>query len=195
MYTRTELSSFWDSILISADSRNALKKFSQKLIVFSNNKRDPDSFPYYAPRTHFLVDNMVSPGYFKDRFMDTFGPVAYILEHCGIQFSVFLFFKLIIVVVVRVIRHLEITKMTGASLGFGKTLLSASYNMFLMSVLTSTYDPRAPTLAAVEEERKTLCNVDELHDMREDNEEKEEHIYLVMSPAPFNRAVTPISPV
>ena len=94
-----------------------------------------------------------------------------------------------------VIRHFEISKTTGASLGFGKTLLSASYNIFLMSVLTSMYDPRAPTLAAVEEERKTLCNEEELRDMREDNKKKEEHIYLVMSPAPFNRALTPISPV
>ena len=89
MYTRSELSNFWDSILISAASRNALKNFSQKLIVFSNNTKDPYSFPYYAPRTDFYVDNMISPGYFKDRFMDTFGPVAYVLEHCGIYFSVF----------------------------------------------------------------------------------------------------------
>ena len=49
----------------------------------------------------------------------------------------------------------EITKMTGESLGFGKTLLSASYNILLMPVLTSMYDLRASTLAAVEEERKT----------------------------------------
>ena len=84
MYTRSELSSFWDSILISAASRNALKHFSQNLIVFSNSNKDRDSFPYYAPRTDFFVDNMISPGYFKDRFMDTFGPVAYLLEHCGI---------------------------------------------------------------------------------------------------------------
>ena len=82
MYTRSELSSFWDSILISAASRNALKKFSQKLIVFSNNSKDPDSFPYYDPRTDFVVNKMISPGYFKHRFMDTFGPVAYVLEHC-----------------------------------------------------------------------------------------------------------------
>ena len=158
MYTRSELNRFWDSILIRTASRNALKKFSQKLIVFSNNNKNPVSFPYYAPRTIFFVDNMVSTGYFKDRFMGTFRPVAYVLEHCGVCFSVFLFFKLILDVMVKVIRHLEITKMTGASLGFGKTLLSASYNIFLMSVLTSMYDPRAPTLAAVEEERKTLYN-------------------------------------
>ena len=94
-----------------------------------------------------------------------------------------------------VIRHVEITKMTGASLRFGKTLLSVSYNIFLMSVLTSMYDPRAPTLAAVEDERKFICNEEELHDMREDNKKKEEHIYPVMSPAPFNQALTPISPV
>ena len=36
--------------------------------------------------------------------------------------------------------------MTGASLGFGKTLLSASYNIFLMPVLTSMYNSRATTL-------------------------------------------------
>ena len=127
--------------------------------------------------------------------MDTFGPVAYVLEHCGIYFSAFLFFKLIRDVVVMVIRHWEITQITGASLGFGKTPLSASYNIFLMSVLTSMYDPRAPTLAAVEEERKILCNEEGLNDIREDTKKKEEHIYPVMSAAQFNQGVTPILPV
>ena len=194
MYTRSKLSNFWERILISAASRNALKKISQKLIVFSNNNKNPDSFPYYAPRTNFFVYNMISPGYFKDRFMDTFGPVAYVLEQCGIYFSVF-FLQTYNRCLLIVIRHFEITKMTGAALGLGKTLLSALYNIFLMSVLTSMYDPRAPTLAAVEEERKVLCFEEELHDMRNDPKKKEEHIYPVMSPAQFNQAVTPISPV
>ena len=83
MYTRSELSSFWDSILISAAFRKALKKFSRKLIVFSNNKEKADSFPCYAIRTNFFVDNMISPGCFKDQFLDTFGQVAYFLEQFG----------------------------------------------------------------------------------------------------------------
>ena len=172
MYTRNELSNFWDNIVISAASRNALKKFSPKLIVFSNNNKDLDSFSYYAPPLDFFVDNMISPGYFKDRFMDTFRPVAYVHEHCGFYISMFLFFKLIIDVVVMVISHLEITKKTGASLGFGKTLLSASYNLLLISVLTSMYNPRASTLAAVEEERKTFCNEEELNDIPDDTGKK-----------------------
>ena len=168
MYTRSKPSGFWDYNLISAASRNAFKKFSPEVIVFSKNNKNPDSFLYYAPRTDFFVDNMISPGYFKDRLVDTFGQVAYVLGHYAIYFSVFLFFKHILDVVVMVIRQLEITKMTAASLEFGKTLLSASYNVCLMSVLASMYDPRATTLAAVEEERKTLCNEEELNDMRRD---------------------------
>ena len=193
IYTRSELSNFWDGVLISAAFRNSLKKISQKLIVFSNNNKNSDRFPYYAPQSDVYVDNMISPGSFNDRFIDTFGPVAYVLEHCGIYFSVFLFFKFIIDVVVIVMRHLEITKKTGASLGLGKTFLSASYNIFLMSVFTSMYDLRAPTLAAVGA-RKTLCSEEDLIDIRDDTKTKGEHIYPVMSPVPFNQAVTPISP-
>ena len=37
IYTRSELNSFWDSILISAASRKTLNKLSQKMTVFSNN--------------------------------------------------------------------------------------------------------------------------------------------------------------
>ena len=193
MYTKSELSIFWDSILISAVSRNAVKKFSQKLIVVSNNNENPDNFPYHAPRTDFYVDNMISPGYFEDRFMDTFGPIACVLEHCGISFSLFLFFKIVIDVVVMVMRHLEITKMIGASLGFSKTLLSASCNIFLMSNLTSMYEPRASTLALVEEKRKTLCIEEELHGMRDDTKKKSEHIYPLMSPSQSNQTLSPIS--
>ena len=160
MYTRNELRGFWDKILLNAASRTALKKFSQNLFIYSTSPEGSDGFQYYIPRTEFYVDKMISPEFFKDRFMDTFGPVAYVLEHCGIYFSVFLFFKLIVDVVVMVIRHLEISKMTGASLGFGENLPSASYIIFLISVLTSIYDPRAPTLAAVEEERKTLYSAE-----------------------------------
>ena len=56
------------------------------------------------------------------------------------------------------ITPLNKAKMTGASLGFGETLLNASYIFFLMSVSTPMFNPRAPTLAAVEEKRRSLRN-------------------------------------
>ena len=85
----------------------------------------------------FFVHNMISPGYFKDRFMLMFGPVAFVFQHCWNFFSIFQLFELNIDVVVSVIRRLELTKVTGASLGFGQIFLSASNNILLISVLTS----------------------------------------------------------
>ena len=91
MYTCNELRGFWDSILINAASRTALKKFSQNLFVDTTDQEVTEGFHYYTPRTEFFVDKLISPGYFKDQFLDTFGPVVYVLEHCGTYFLVFLF--------------------------------------------------------------------------------------------------------
>ena len=55
------------------------------------------------------------------------------------------------------------------------------------------YNPFAPTLAAADDERKIVCN--EFHDMRDHTKKKEGHVYPVKSPAKFNQAVTPFSPV
>ena len=46
MFTRSELSNFWESILISAASRNALKKFCRSSVSFQTTTR---------PRTVFLI--------------------------------------------------------------------------------------------------------------------------------------------
>ena len=113
--------------------------------------------------------------------MDIFGPVAYILEHCGIYFSVFLFLKLIIDLVVMIVRHMEINRMTVASRGFGKTLLSASYNILLTSVITSLYNPQASGLAP-DASKKVNHRVDiELYEVRDDAKKKEEHLYPVVN--------------
>ena len=150
IYTRAQLSEFWDNIIITAASRKALQKFSRELIVPNTAIHGPEQYSYYAPRTDCYVDNMISPSYFKNKFMDTFVSVAYVLEFCGTYFSCFLFIKLIVDLIVMILRHREINRLTGASLGFGKTLLSASYNLFLSSILTSVFNPQAPLLQSLE---------------------------------------------
>ena len=141
IYTRAQLSEFWDNILISAASRKALQKFSRELIVPNTAIHGQEQYYYHAPRTDFYVDNMISPKYFKNQFMDTFGSVAQVLVFCGTYFSCFLFIKLFVVFIAMISRHMEMNRLTGASLGFGKTLLSASYNLFLTSILTSVFTP------------------------------------------------------
>ena len=75
---------------------------------------------------------------------------------------------------------MEITRLTGASLGFGKTLLNASYSLFLTSFLTSMFNPQAPLLQALEPEPRPTRIEDETRDPVDENKKKEEHIYPIV---------------
>ena len=83
MYIKGQLGDFWDSILISAASKNALQKFSGELIIPSASNKGLNEFGYYAPRTHVYVDNIISPGYFKEQFISTFGIIEYWFSKLG----------------------------------------------------------------------------------------------------------------
>ena len=168
IYTRNEPKGFWDSILINVVSRTALKKFSQKLIVYTTAQEGTDGSHCYTPRTEFFVDKMISPAIFEDQFFDTFGPVVYVFDHCGIYFSVFLFIKFIIDVVVMIVHYREIDKITGSTLGFGRTLLSTSYKTFLLNVLTAMYNPRSPALTAVQHMEVSPCVKNDMHELKDD---------------------------
>ena len=84
---------------------------------------------------------MISPNYFENEFVQTFGTIGYWLEKCGIWFAIFLFVKLIIDIVVVVMRTLEIHRINGRSVNSGKVLLSATYNLFKVSILNSVCSP------------------------------------------------------
>ena len=179
---RVQLSELGDNILISAVPRKALQNFSRKLIVPNTAIHRPEQNSYYVPRTDFYVDNMISPSYFKNPFMDTFGSIAYVLEFCEFYFFCFLFIKFIVDFIVMVLRHMEIHRLTGASLrfGIGKTLLSASFNLFLTSFLTSVFNPQAPLLQALEAEPTPARLVEETGDPIDENKKKEEHLYPIV---------------
>ena len=110
MYTKGHFSEFWDAILMSSASKISLQKITRNLIVPSNAKKGPELHNYYAPRTDFSVDNMISPNFLANEFVQTFGTVGYWLEKCGIWFAIFLFIKLIIDIVITVMRSLELHK-------------------------------------------------------------------------------------
>ena len=190
MYTHNQLKGFWDSILINAASRTALENFSQNLIVYTTDQEGTDGSHYYTPRTEFFMDKLISPGISKDQFLGTFGPFVYVFEHCGIFFSVFWFIKLIFDMVVLIVRYMEIEKISGCTLGFGKTLLSSSCNLFLTTVLTSIYNPRAPAITTVEHMEVSRCVENDMHEVREDVRKEEEHLYPAMS-----TVTPPMSPV
>ena len=77
-----------------------------------------------------------------------------------------------------VVRYMEEDKITASTLGFAKTLLSASYNIFLTTVLNSMFNSRAPVLAAVEHTEVDSFVKNGTHEVKEDPKTKEEHSTL-----------------
>ena len=122
--------------------------------------------------------------------MEAFGSIADALEFCGTYFSCFLFIKLLVYLIVMVLRHMEINRLTGASLGFGKTLLSISYNLFLTSFLTSVFNPQAPLLRALEPKPRPTRAEDETRDPVDEIRKKEGHLYPMV-----HCSTTALSPV
>ena len=82
IYTRAQLSEFWDNLLINAASKKPMQKFSLELIVLNTAIHGPEQDSYYPLRTGFYVDKMISPNYLNNQFMDTFGSNAYVLKFC-----------------------------------------------------------------------------------------------------------------
>ena len=93
---------------MSSASKDALRKFAQKLIVPSNGKKGPHGYTYYAPRTDFFVDNVICPNYFESKIVQTFGTVGFSLDKCEIWFAKFLFLKMIIDIIVTLMGTLQI---------------------------------------------------------------------------------------
>ena len=94
-----------------------------------------------------------------------------------------------------IIRHMEINRMTGASLGFGETLLSASFNIFLTSVFTSMYNPQASGLASDAPENVNSRVDIAFSEMRDDAMKKEEHLYPVVYSTALGFSTLPVSHV
>ena len=180
MFTKRQLTEFWDGILISSASKNALQKFTRNLILHSNAKKGPDGYTYYPPRTDFFLENMISTKYFENKMVQIFGTVGYWLEKCGILFAIILFIKLILDIIVTVISVLEIQRITGRSISFVKVLVSATYNLFKVSILNSIDSPAKPI-------ESPLPIVAEMQESTED-------IYPFIQTLP-NKAPNTVSPV
>ena len=165
---------------MSSALKNVLQKITQNLIVPSNAKKGPDGYTCYAPRLDFFVDEMFSPNYFGKELVEIFGAIGYSLGKSGIWFAILPFIKLIIDIVVVVMRTLEIHQIPGKSVNLGKVLLSATYNLLMISILNSVYSPAKPI------ESSTPISVQ----MRETTE----HIYPSVPTLPNNSSNT-VSPV
>ena len=139
LFTDQELKKFWRGIKFNNEMKDAIQTFSKELVVSQDNFKSEDrTYLNYPMRTVYL-DSFISPNFFDNRYIEMFGYTQFILEQCGIYFAAFLFLKFIIQIVVTIVKALQIHKITGASVNFGKIILFATYNILFTSIMTSIF--------------------------------------------------------
>ena len=152
---------------MSAASREVLQKNS-----FSPTQQfmDQNNILVLLHEQTFMWTKLFPPSTSKTSLWTLLDQLPTLWNPVEIIFFCFLFIKLIVEIIVMVLKHMEIQSLTGASLGSGKTLLSASYNLFSPSYLMSVLNPQAPLPQGLEPTRLK----DEIGDP------EEEHLYPIV---------------
>ena len=139
-HVKEDMIAFWNEMkrrsVFHSEMKDAAQEFSRELVEIQNNKIQPSG----CTKTIY-IDSLISSQFLHNRYIKAFGRVHYYLEQCGITFAVFLFVKFIIDIVVCIIRALQIHKITGASVSFGKVILSATFSILFQSIVTSVFCP------------------------------------------------------
>ena len=118
--------------------KGVLKHFTKSLLNSRESFSNISGTNYYNSRTNYL-DSLISPDFFNNLFVETFGKIQYIIERCGKFFAAFLFIKLLIDIVLCLIRAMQINKITDASIHFGKALFAATFHLMSVPILTSIF--------------------------------------------------------
>ncbi len=139
MFTQQELEKFWNKIVLHQKSNTVLQKFSQEIVGTSDaNSKHSNSFDF-GLGDNIYIDRLISPNFFEFNFKKHFGFLTYWIERLGIYFAAFLLIKFVIQIIVTILRALEIHRITGASVSFGKIILSATYQLLFLSILTNLF--------------------------------------------------------
>ena len=138
IYTYKERMAFSNSINFISNMKGVLKHFTKSLLDSRKSISNISGTNFYNSRT-INLDSFISPDFFNNQFVETFGKIHYIIERCGIFFAAFLFIKLLIDIVLCLIRAMQINKITDASIHFGKAHLAATFDLMSVPILTSLY--------------------------------------------------------
>jgi hypothetical protein len=85
------------------------------------------------------MDGMLSPDFFKDAFIETFGQIDFWIQQCGSYFAFFLLLKFVIEIGCTICRAFEIKHLSKGGVHFGMAVFSAIFNIFYITAVTNMF--------------------------------------------------------
>ena len=143
MYTPKQMKNFRDKIIHASVCDTVLKKLTRTILTQGITVRisDPGNLErLLSLNDRLLMDHLLTPSFFIDKFKETFRLLGYYNQCLGNFFACSILVKFFIDVVVIVLRGLEIRKVSGAAFGFVRTMLGATFHLFVLSLQIPMYD-------------------------------------------------------
>ena len=137
------------------------------------------------------MDHLLTPSFFVDKFKETFGLLGYYVQCLGNLFACFLLVKFLIDVVVIVLRGLEIRKVSGATFCFVRTMLGATFHLFVLSLQTPMYATDENKNNGNIRMQNVTCNETLAAPMHEEDPTSlYPHVHIVNNPIPISSNIT-----
>ncbi len=155
LYTQSDIKKFWERIVSFKKQEGLLKEWSESVAKDMDSHAQGQGRPgkdlgqggfYPAP---IFIDRLISPDFLTNAFVETFGQVAFYLQLWGSWFAAFLLAKFIWEIALTIIKAFEIHLVAGRTLGFGRVLLAAAFDLFILTAMTNIFSP--PTKKETEE--------------------------------------------
>ena len=96
MYAPKQMKNFWDNMFHASASDTVLKKLTRTILTQGNTVRisDPGNLErLLSLHDRLLMDHLLTPSFFVDKFKETFGLLGYYIQCLGNFFACFLFGK------------------------------------------------------------------------------------------------------
>ena len=151
LYSQADIKQFWNRIIQGRFTDEVLKSFAEsvgKRNPGTPGSSDPTSGVFgpnmdeYKDPKDIFVDTFISPEFFKNQFIQTFGYIAFHLQLAGSYFAAFLLFKFLLEIVMSILRAFEIHILAGRTVSFARLVGAAMFNVFYVTALTSIFARR-----------------------------------------------------
>ena len=131
----------WKIISDNSEKKKKLQKRFRSFLRYPKKNRFLDSNSPLSSIQTIISDHLNSPDFWKNKHTRIFGKTKFYLEKCAVVFASIVFVKVILGCLLLTTKALYVHKVTSRPLQFGKILLSVSYNMLFLSIVTSIFPP------------------------------------------------------
>jgi len=151
IFNKRDISRLIHRMVIGERINGVLKKLSYGIVVHSDGGASTtQGGEYWTENIHrkFYIDHLISPEFWKNQFLNTFGVIGYYLEKAAIFYAGFLLLQSIVASISACLRTYEIHKLTGGTVSITTKIASGLLNVFNFSAflneLKSTYGGDTP---------------------------------------------------